>query len=549
MSGGWSGTLRFVAWARKAGGAVNEWLGLTVTDEADPRLRVQDQHQQPLTETQLTSANLAKETGGNLAGILARADISTSALRDALRGGGAKTLTDIFNSLQTQREIATSLWTDDSGAKYVRRDVVDESTGSITVSFTDELGNPATPGAGLRPLAATDKEIVERLFVATAGGTGYAADDVLARVLVIDTTQAPPAIEATWMNVTAGTIIGTPTPGSYETSTDLVGVKGGDGATIASGSNRLPVQTQHPYTDFYLLKIIHRLRAQMGQKGNADAVGVTLSTEQQTQLQQLVDKVINLMQIGGQGYTLGRKPAAESAPMVLSEDDINQIDGLVEEIIDAVDSLGVPLEEIIDGIEALGIPLGDMVEQLDDILGALTGGITVNGPVLTGQLDRSAFLEAVGRIQPIGGVVNDTTVLGEVAEDVAAAARITPRRAIHVNLRSNAGTEIGTAAAPVVVSIGALATSAATPVPVPVTNVAAIVAPASANRVQVVLRNTGANPVGLAYSLTGLTFVLCPIVLNPGDIWIEDKSKTALYGITSGVGLASTITFQEVTSP
>jgi hypothetical protein len=63
------------------------------------------------------------------------------------------------------------------------------------------------------------------------------------------------------------------------------------------------------------------------------------------------------------------------------------------------------------------------------------------------------------------------------------------------------------------------------------------------------LRNTGANPVGLAYSLTGLTFVLCPIVLNPGDIWIEDKSKTALYGITSGVGLASTITFQEVTSP
>ncbi len=141
-------------------------------------------------------------------------DITLSALRDALKGG--KTLADIWSSLQTQREISTSLWTDDSGAKYVRRDVVDESAGTITVSFTDELGNVATPGAGLRPLASTDKETVESLFTATAGGTGYSAGDILARVLVIDTSVTPPGISSTWMNVTAGTIIAAPTAGTID---------------------------------------------------------------------------------------------------------------------------------------------------------------------------------------------------------------------------------------------------------------------------------------------------------------------------------------------
>jgi hypothetical protein len=65
-----------------------------------------------------------------------------------------------------------------------------------------------------------------------------------------------------------------------------------------------------------------------------------------------------------------------------------------------------------------------------------------------GQTDKSAFAEGSGRVTPIAGIVNDTPS-ADPAEDQAAAARITPKRALHVNLRSAAGTETGVAAAPV----------------------------------------------------------------------------------------------------
>lgn len=188
----------------------------------DNRSYVQDQHQQSLTEDQLTAAALAKEsTLGSVKSNTDNLDIATSALRDGLRGGASKTLSDIWTSLQTQREISATLWTDDSGAHYVRRDVIDESAGSVTVEFTDESGALATPGSGLRPLASTDKETVESLFTATATGTGYAEGDILARVLVVDTSVSPPAISATWMNVTQGTIISAPTGGTYQQNAGL----------------------------------------------------------------------------------------------------------------------------------------------------------------------------------------------------------------------------------------------------------------------------------------------------------------------------------------
>jgi hypothetical protein len=141
-------------------------------------------------------------------------DITLSALRDALKGG--KTLSDIWTSLQTQREISTSLWTDDSGAKYVRRDIIDESTGTATISWTDESGNAATPGAGLRPLVALDKEVVESLFTATSNGTGYSSGDIIARVLLVDTSTTPVTLTATWMNVTTGAIISAPNAGHID---------------------------------------------------------------------------------------------------------------------------------------------------------------------------------------------------------------------------------------------------------------------------------------------------------------------------------------------
>ncbi|MCI0429542.1 MAG: hypothetical protein L0210_03225, partial [Rhodospirillales bacterium] len=65
-----------------------------------------------------------------------------------------------------------------------------------------------------------------------------------------------------------------------------------------------------------------------------------------------------------------------------------------------------------------------------------------------GQTDKSAFAEGSGRVTPIAGVVNDAPT-ADPTEDQAAAARITAKRALHVNLRNAGGTEIGVAAAPV----------------------------------------------------------------------------------------------------
>lgn len=64
------------------------------------------------------------------------------------------------------------------------------------------------------------------------------------------------------------------------------------------------------------------------------------------------------------------------------------------------------------------------------------------------QQDKSAFTEGTTFFNPIGGVFNET-IASDPTEDQAAAARITAKRALHVNLRSAAGVEIGTSGAPI----------------------------------------------------------------------------------------------------
>lgn len=65
----------------------------------------------------------------------------------------------------------------------------------------------------------------------------------------------------------------------------------------------------------------------------------------------------------------------------------------------------------------------------------------------TSQPDKSTFTEGSSLFTPMGGVFNES-ILADPIEDQAAAARITAKRAIHVNLRDAAGIEIGTVAAP-----------------------------------------------------------------------------------------------------
>lgn len=93
-----------------------------------------------------------------------------------------------------------------------------------------------------------------------------------------------------------------------------------------------------------------------------------------------------------------------------------------------------------------------------DVIGSATSG-TEQGLVVrcasgcsgaggTSQADESAFTEGTTPFTPVGGVLNET-ITSDPTEDQAAAARITPKRGVHTNLRNNAGTEIGTATTPV----------------------------------------------------------------------------------------------------
>lgn len=63
------------------------------------------------------------------------------------------------------------------------------------------------------------------------------------------------------------------------------------------------------------------------------------------------------------------------------------------------------------------------------------------------QVDKSAFVEGTTPFQVSGGEFNDSATSPSSGQ--AAAARITPSRALHINLRNQTGTELGTSGAPV----------------------------------------------------------------------------------------------------
>ena len=67
------------------------------------------------------------------------------------------------------------------------------------------------------------------------------------------------------------------------------------------------------------------------------------------------------------------------------------------------------------------------------------------------QQDKTAFTEGTTYVEVIGGVYNDAFSSGPSAGQVSVT-RITANRALHVNLRNAAGTEIGTSSNPVAVA-------------------------------------------------------------------------------------------------
>lgn len=121
------------------------------------------------------------------------------------------TLLALKNAVLTQTEIASTLWTDDSGAFYVRRDTLNEQTGAVVVGwFTPQGATSPGPGTGIRPASGSkDYEITSTLYTATAGGTGYSNGDTLIHALVLEVSGAAPVVAASiWLNVTTGLLLG-----------------------------------------------------------------------------------------------------------------------------------------------------------------------------------------------------------------------------------------------------------------------------------------------------------------------------------------------------
>src|SRR5581483_6943634 len=64
-----------------------------------------------------------------------------------------------------------------------------------------------------------------------------------------------------------------------------------------------------------------------------------------------------------------------------------------------------------------------------------------------GFSDNGAFTTGTTAINPVGGLFDDTPPT-TITTGHSASARITPNRALHINLRNQSGTEIGTSSAP-----------------------------------------------------------------------------------------------------
>lgn len=181
----------------------------------------------------------------------------------ALPAGAATeaTLAQVRDAIKAQLALATSVWTDNSGAYYVRRESVNEGTGVITVAFVDSAGSAATPGAGLKPLASADKDVIQAFFDVTTGGTGYAVGDLLARIAIIDVTPSTPAVTAIWLNLTSGAVIAAPTAANVQRADESITVLGpltdaqlrassvGVAPQMASGGN-ISAQTANPGTTY-----------------------------------------------------------------------------------------------------------------------------------------------------------------------------------------------------------------------------------------------------------------------------------------------------------
>jgi hypothetical protein len=133
------------------------------------------------------------------------------------------------------------------------------------------------------------------------------------------------------------------------------------------------------------------------------------------------------------------------------------------------------------------------------------------------QQDNTGFTPGTTNFVPMGGEVDDTGTTA-VTENNAGVARITAQRAVHMNLRNNSGTEIGTSGAPIRTDPTGSTTQ-------PVSGTVSITANSSVNVAQM---NGVTTSMGVGASGTGTQRVAS---------LIHDGTDTAQVTATSGGSL------------
>ncbi len=129
---------------------------------------------------------------------------------------GAATEVTLQSLLKATQNSASSVWTDNSGSYYIQKQTVDAVTGVSTISYTDAKGNPATPGAGLRPSSSGNSDVsFESYWTAKATATGYITGQTLAQYSVYDTSTTPQTqIMSAWVNLSTGNTLRAAPPDS-----------------------------------------------------------------------------------------------------------------------------------------------------------------------------------------------------------------------------------------------------------------------------------------------------------------------------------------------
>jgi hypothetical protein len=184
--------------------------------------------------------------------------------------------------------LADSSVVDAAGVYWLVRD--DSSTLTYKNWATGVTGTPTAP---VTPVGkGAGRQVVTVNYNVMVAGTGYSIGDVIERVVVLDVSSTPAVvITATWLNVTTGLIIGSPTMSNLNLIDDNVSVTGTvalDSGTITAllaniGATNDAVAASDTGT-FSLIaltkRLLGKLPASVGQKVMAASLPVTLASDQ-----------------------------------------------------------------------------------------------------------------------------------------------------------------------------------------------------------------------------------------------------------------------------